>query len=176
MKSLQLILCSFFLFSYAALAHGPTPQKAKESIAIHASVDKVWDAVKQFDGIANWHPDVKASTGDGRHESGGTRTLTLQNDGQLVEELDYYSDKDHEYSYRLKTENVQAFPTSSYSVEIQVKAGEDAENTVVTLKSRFYRGDTGNTPPENLSDAAAVKAVNEFFKNGLAGLKQKLEK
>jgi mxaD protein len=47
---------------------------------------------------------------------------------------------------------------------------------VVTLKSRFYRGDTGNTPPEKLNDEAAVKAMNEFFKNGLSGLKRKLEK
>jgi len=47
---------------------------------------------------------------------------------------------------------------------------------VVTFKSRFYRGDTGNAPPENLNDAAAVKAMDNFFRNGLAGLKQKLEK
>jgi mxaD protein len=45
----------------------------------------------------------------------------------------------------------------------------------VLLKSRFYRGDTGNSPPENLNDEAAVNAMNQFFKNGLAGLKQKLE-
>ncbi len=175
MKCLQLSLCSFLLFPVAVFAHGPTPQKAKESVVIQVSVDKVWSVVKQFEGIADWHPDIKTSTGDGKHESGGTRTLTLQNGGQIVEELDYYSDKDHEYSYRLKTENVQAFPASSYTTEIQVKPGDEADTAVVLLKSRFYRGDTGNTPPENLNDEAAVKAVNTFFINGLAGLKRKLE-
>jgi len=164
------------MFPVLALAHGPTPQKAKESVIINAPVATVWEAVKQFDGIANWHPDVKHSTGDGKHESGGTRTITLQNGGQLLEELDFYSDKDHEYSYRLKTENVQAFPASSYSVTLQVSPGGDTDHSTVVLKSRFYRGDTGNTPPENLNDEAAVKAMNGFFKDGLAGLKAQVEK
>jgi mxaD protein len=176
MKRLSIILPGILLFSFAAFAHGPTPQKGLESININAPVEKVWDAVKQFDAIADWHPDVKESTGDGRHESGGIRTLTLHNGGQITEELDYYSDKDHEYSYRLKKENVEAFPTSSYSMEIQVKPGETEGASVVTLKSRFYRGDTGNTPPEKLNDEAAVKAVTAFLKNGLDGLKSKLEK
>ncbi len=92
-----------------------------------------------------------------------------------MESLDYYSDKDHEYNYRLKTENITAFPASSYTTNLQVTTG-DAGSSVVTLKSRFYRGDTGNTPPETLNDETAVKAMNAFFKNGLAGLKQKLEK
>ncbi|MBF6649729.1 SRPBCC family protein [Methylobacter sp. BlB1] len=176
MKFTPAALIAFLLFPVASLAHGPTPQKAKESVVINAPVDAVWAAIKQFDGISSWHPDVKESTGDGKHESGGTRTITLQNGGQLVEELDFYSDKDHEYSYRLKTENVQALPTSSYSIAMQLTAGETADSSVVTLKSRFYRGDTSNTPPENLSDEAAVKAMDAFFKNGLSGLKQKLEK
>jgi mxaD protein len=176
MKFTPAALLVFLLFPALSLAHGPTPQKAKESLEINAPVDTVWDAVKQFDSISSWHPDVKDSTGDGKHESGGVRTITLQNGGQIVEELDFYSDKDHEYSYRLKTENVQAFPTSSYSIALQVTPGETADSSIVTLKSRFYRGDTGNTPPEKLNDEAAVKAMNEFFKNGLTGLKQKLEK
>ncbi len=176
MIRLPYLLLSFLVFPVASLAHGPTPQKAKESITINASVDTVWNAIKQFDAIADWHPDVKASSGDGKNASDGIRTITLQNDGQLVESLDFYSDKDHEYNYRLKVENVTAFPVGSHTTNVQVTAGSDADTSVVTLKSRFYRGDSGNTPPENLNDAAAVKAMNAFFKNGLAGLKQKLEK
>jgi mxaD protein len=176
MKRLFVILLGIMLFPLTAKAHGPTPQKGLENITINAPVDKIWDAVKEFDAIADWHPDVKESSGDGRHESGGIRTLTFHNGGQITEELDYYSDKDHEYSYRLKKENVEAFPTSSYAMEIQVKPGEAEGTSVVTLKSRFYRGDTGNTPPEKLNDEAAVKAVTAFLKNGLDGLKTKLEK
>lgn len=175
MKRLLLLFLSFLLLPITSLAHGPTPQKAKESLTINVSVETVWNAIKQFDAIAGWHPDVKASSGDGKNTSDGVRTITLQNDGQLVESLDFYSDSDHEYNYRLKTENVTALPVSSYTTNLQVTAGDGANASVVTFKSRFYRGDTGNTPPENLNDAAAVNAMNAFFKHGLIGLKQKLE-
>ncbi|TAN71574.1 MAG: SRPBCC family protein [Methylobacter sp.] len=176
MNRLTLLLLSFLVFPVVSVAHGPTPQKANESITINASVDAVWNVVKQFDGIADWHPDVKASSGDGKNASDGSRTITLKNDGQLVDSLDYYSDKDHEYNYRLKAENVTAFPVSSYTTNLKVTAGSDANSSVVSLKSRFYRGDTGNTPSDNLNDAAAVTAMKVFFSNGLLGLKQKLEK
>ncbi|NOT84470.1 MAG: SRPBCC family protein [Methylococcaceae bacterium] len=176
MKHLSKTLLILLLAPFTAEAHGPTPQKAKEQVTINASVDKTWEAIKQFDTISSWHPDVKASSGDGKNAADGTRTLTLQNGEQIVESLDYYSDKDHEYNYRLKTENVKALPVSSYTNNIQVTAGDDTTSSVVTVKSRFYRGDTGNTPPETLSDPAAVKAMNAFFKNGLEGLKKRLEK
>ncbi len=174
MRNLLLSLMLFGL-TLPAQAHGPTPQKAKESITINAPVAKVWAAVNQFDGIANWHPDLKKSEGDGNNQSGGVRTLTFKNDASLIEELDYYNEQEHEYSYRLKKENTAAIPTSSHTVELKVAHGDTADTSVVTLKSRFYRGDTGNTPPENLNDEAAVKAMTEFFKNGLNGLKSKVE-
>lgn len=175
MKQLSALFFCYWFLSGQVSAHGPTPQKAHERVVINAPVGGVWDAVKQFDGIADWHPDVKQSTGDGKLESGGMRALTLQNGEAVVEELDFYSDKDREYSYRLKTENVKALPVSSYSTSLQVVSGDAADTSVVQFKSRFYRGDTGNTPPENLNDAAAVKAMKSFFNNGLQGLKQKLE-
>jgi mxaD protein len=157
------------------LAHGPTPQKAKESVSINAPVDKVWEVIKDFGGLSKWHSDIKESKGDGILESGGTRTITFQNGEEIIDELDFYSDKDREYSYRLKKENVKALPTSSYSVSVSVIVGTGPETSEVTFKSRFYRGDTGNTPPDNLNDETAVKAMNAYFKNGLVSLKQKLE-
>ncbi len=175
MKQLLIILFNFLIFPVAALAHGPTPQKAKESITIEAPADKVWDAVKQFGSIADWHDDVQKSEGDDKHESGGKRTLTFTDGEQLVDELDYYSDENREYSYRLNKENVKALPVSSYSIELQVTPGGNDSSSIVTLKSRFYRGDTGNTPPEHLSDEAAVKAMTQYFKNGLASLKKHVE-
>jgi mxaD protein len=176
MKQSLLVFLFFLIIPELVMAHGPTPQKAKEIITINASIDKVWEVIKQFDGIDNWHKDIKKSTGDAKLESGGTRTLTFQNGEQIVDELDFYSEKDHEYSYRLKTENVKALPTSSYSVSVQVVPGDKADTSVVTFKSRFYRGDTGNTPSEQLNDEAAVTAMTAYFKNGLESLKQKLEK
>ncbi len=174
MKSILIyVIC--FLFPPALFAHGPTPQKAKESITINASVDKVWSLARQFDGIAAWHPDLIKSEGDGKNQSGGVRRLTFRNAETLSEELDYYNEAEHEYSYRLKTENTKAFPLSSYSIELKVAPAENASHSLVTWKGRYYRGDTANNPPDQLNDAAAVTAMTQFIKNGLLGLKAKFE-
>ena len=37
-----------FILPFAVFAHGPTPQKADESIVIQAPVEKVWAVIKQF--------------------------------------------------------------------------------------------------------------------------------
>lgn len=163
-----------FVFPLSVFAHGPTPQKADESIAIQAPVEKVWAIIKQFDGLDKWHPDVKNSTGEGKNESGSVRTITLNNDEQFSEELDFYSEQDHLYKYRLKKDNTVALPISSHTTSIQIKQGENANTSVVSIKSRFYRGDTGNTPSNALNDDAAVKAMTTFFKNELGGLQQKV--
>jgi mxaD protein len=164
------------LFPFLLFAHGPTPQQANESIIINAPVETVWLAVKQFDAIASWNPEVKDSTGDGKNESGAIRIITLQNGESFTEELDYYGEQEHKYKYRIKKENVKALPVSSHSSSLQVTAGEEANTSVVTIKSRFYRGDTSNSPPEQLNDEAAVKAMTGFLQNGLTGLKNKLSK
>ena len=53
-------------------------------------------------------------------------------------------------------------------------AGQVFRYAVAT--GRCQRDIAADLRPENLNDAAAVKAMDAFFKNGLAGLKQKLEK
>jgi len=173
MKLSTLFLISFLGISMGANAHGPTPKKADKSIIINAPIDKVWAVIKNFDDISKWHPDVSASTGDGQNQSGSDRRMTLAS-GELEEGLDYFSDADHEYNYRLKTKNTKVFPVSSYTTAIQLIA--EGNKTKVKWKSRFYRGDTGNTPTKKLSDEAAIEAMYGFIDNGLQGLKETLEK
>lgn len=168
-----LFILSFTLLSFGVKAHGPTPQKADESIVIDASVEKTWAVLKDFDQISSWHPEVKSSTGDGKNVSDSVRKMTLSNDAVIEESLDYYSETDHEYNYRLKGVNVDALPVSSYTTSIKLIA--EGDKTLVKWKSRFYRGDTGNTPPEKLNDESAVKAMKQFIQKGLQGLKETLE-
>lgn len=172
MKLSTLFFITLSLLPLGAHAHGPTPKKADESIVIDASVEKTWAVLKNFDKISTWHPDVESSTGDGKNESDGLRRVTLES-GDIEESLDYYSEKDHEYNYRLKGENTAAFPVSSHTSSVQLIA--EGDKTLVKWKSRFYRGDTGNTPPEKLNDESAVKAMKQFVQNGLKGLKEAVE-
>lgn len=154
-------------------AHGPTPQKAEEKIAIAAPPDKVWAAIKDFGKFADWNNQITKSTPTGGNEPGATRVITLKSGGELTEGLDEYSDKDMMYAYRLSQENIEVFPVSFYSATITVKpAGDGSE---VEWIGRFYRADTGNEPPEKFSDQAAVDAMQTFIKGGLESLKAKVE-
>lgn len=152
----------------AAFAHGPTPQKIEESIAIKAEPAKVWAIVKDFGGIKAWHPSVeKASVKDGE------RTLTIKGGAELVEFQDEADDSAMRLGYRLSNEGSDAFPVGSYSATIVVSAKDGGSEVV--WQGRAYRLDTSNEPPEGKDDASAVKAMQDFFKAGLEGLKTKAE-
>lgn len=162
------------LTAVAAHAHGPTPQKVEEKIDIAAPPDAVWAIVKNFDAIGSWNPLVAKSEGTGGNAAGAERQVTLKSGGVLTDSIDYYSDDEKTYSYRLAKENVDAFPVSFYSAELNVKPGKDGGSEVAWI-GRFYRADTGNFPPEGKDDKAAIAAMENFFKEGLKGLKTRAE-
>lgn len=157
-----------------AVAHGPTPQKVEETIAIAAPPAAVWDAVKDFGALASWNPLVESSEGKGGNEAGGTRDVVLKSGGKLIDSLDEYLGEDMSYSYRLAEPNIEAFPVSFYSATLSVKPGESG-GSQVEWSGRFYRADTGNFPSETQNDQAAIGAMTKFFKEGLETLKQKVE-
>ena len=171
--SILLLLGISFGFGGLAAAHGPTPQKVDESVEINAPIDKVWAVLQNFAAIDQWHPMVAKSSGNGGNTAGAARTLALANGEQWVEELDHYDAATHEYSYRLRTPNLLAMPVSSYSATLRLTAA--AQKTTVTWKSRLYRGDTSNFPPDDLNDEAAVGAMQRFVRVGLDRLKTMLE-
>ncbi|WP_088343946.1 MULTISPECIES: SRPBCC family protein [Rhodomicrobium] len=170
MKSL-LALIAAFLWSGAALAHGPTPQTVTETVEIAATPAQVWAVVKDFDALAKWHPEVEACRGGG-NAVGAEREITLKT-GTITDSLDEYVPAAMTYSYRLAKENPAAFPVSFYSATLSVKPS--AGGASVEWLGRFYRADTGNYPPDTLNDEAAMAAMTAFFKTGLGGLKQKVE-
>jgi mxaD protein len=166
-------LATFVVACSPAAAHGPTPQKVEEKVALTAAPDAVWAVLKEFGAICSWHAGLEKCEATGGSAPGASRTLTLKANGKaLVEGLDEYNEAEKMYGYRLSTENVEALPVSFYSATLKVvAAGSGSE---VEWQGRFYRADTSNFPPENLNDEAAVKAMTAFFQEGLQGLKAKL--
>ena len=160
------------LTATAALAHGPTPQKVSQSITIKASPDAVWKVAGDFAGIGKWHPAVAKAEGSGSKD-GGTRKVTLKSGGTLEESLDEYKPEARTYSYRMGEPNLTALPVSSYSATFTVSP--EGDGAKVEWMGRFYRGDTGNEPPENLSDEAGKATMNTYFSEGLKGLKAAVE-
>lgn len=150
-------------------AHGPTPQKADETILIAAPPASVWKVLVDLAGISGWHPLVKTATAT---SDGTGRVLTLEK-GEITEGLDEADATAMRLAYRLSTENVEALPVSFYTSTIEVKPA--AGGSEVAWSARFYRADTTNEPPENLNDEAAVAAMNDYITQGLKGLKAKVE-
>ena len=95
-------------------------------------------------------------------------------DVALVEEVDEYDPVAMSYSYRMLDPNLNALPASSYSATLVVTPGADG-GAKVEWFARAYRGDTGNEPPENLSDQAVKDALSQLFRAGLEGVKAKAE-
>lgn len=156
----------------AAYAHGPTRQKATESIEINAAPDKVWKVVGNFQDMS-WLPIVEKTEGTGGNDKGAKRTLTLKGGPTVEEELDDYT-ANESYHYRIANVDVKVLPVSNYSSKISLKA--EGDKTTVTWMGAFYRGFPNNDPPPELSDEAALKAVSGLYKEGLASLKEKVEK
>lgn len=159
--------------SGASLAHGPTPQRVSQSITIAAAPAEVWKRAGDFAGIKDWHPAVERAVASGGNQAGGKRTLTLRNGGTLDESLDEWDGAKLSYSYRLGDADLKALPVSSYSATLTVSP--DGSGSKVEWKGRFYRGDTGNEPPETLTDEAGNTAMNAYFSEGLKGLKAAVE-
>jgi mxaD protein len=174
MSTLRFALAGLTLvaMSLIANAHGPTPQKVEEKIEIAAPPEKVWGIIKDF-GKLDWNPAISKVESTGGNENNASRTITLKT-GELQEGLDYYSEKDMNYLYRLSKEKVDVLPVSSYTAEITVKPGASG-GSLVTWMARLYRADTGNEPAPDKNDAAAVKAMKAFLTEGLQGLKAKAE-
>ena len=174
MLSLRTSLVGLMLGAMALMAHahGPTPQKVEEKIEIAAAPEKVWGIIKDF-GKLDWNPAVSKIESTGGNENNASRVITLKT-GELQEGLDYYSEKEMTYLYRLSKEKVDVFPVSSYTAEITVKPGSNG-GSLVTWIARLYRADTGNEPAPDKNDAAAVKAMKAFLAEGLSGLKGKAE-
>jgi hypothetical protein len=78
------------------------------------------------------------------------------------------------YSYRIDKVDVKVLPVNNYSSTIIVLPAEGGKSTL-EWRGAFYRGYPNNDPPPELSDEAALKAVGDLYKSGLANLKKKAE-
>ena len=171
LHSLLIVLFALLSFtSTIATAHGPTPQKVDEKIIIAASVDKVWKIISDFSHIDQWHPLVTSV--DSIDEQ--TRIIHIAEKGNLTDSLDEVNAETHLLSYRLLEEDINVFPASFYTITLTVNAVESGSELL--WQGRFYRADTGNFPPENFNDDAAVNAMTDFAKQGMESLKILFEK
>jgi hypothetical protein len=160
------------LFPAAAFAHGPSRQKASETVEINASPDKVWKVIGNFQDMT-WHPAVAKLEGTGGNDPNATRVLTLKSGGTISEKLIQNDPAKMLYKYEITDVDVKVLPVKNYSSSISVKG--EGDKSTVEWRGAFYRGFMNNDPPPELNDEAAKKAVSGVYRAGLDALKQKME-
>ncbi|MFM7083458.1 MAG: SRPBCC family protein [Hyphomicrobium sp.] len=173
MRRLLISFIALFALMQGALqAHGPSRQKVVSKIEINAPIDKVWAVIGNFQDMG-WHPYIAKTEGTGGNSDGATRKLTLKSGGVISEKLSKYDNETRSLAYEITDVDVKVLPVTNYSAQISVNG--TPEKTIVEWRSAFYRGFVNNDPPPELSDEAAVKAINDIFQTGLVGLKKKME-
>lgn len=177
MRYLSAVLVALLMLPLGVEACGPTPQKVVKEIVIRAEPTKVWGVVKDFGGMAQWHPDVESlRVTQGPDAEGHVtpyREWALKEGGKVIERLRVTPDEEMRLDYWMVE---GALPVSNYHGVMQVKAGEKKGESTVTWAGRFSNKANTMDAPAGQDNAAAISAVSRFYEVGLTGLKSMLEK
>ena len=170
MKKIFLALFGLTLaFPFGASADDRELLVVGEMIEINAKPEVVWNIVKAFDGLVNWHsafsgsPLVKGRNG----HPGAVRALTIKDGPTFTEELLAYSEARMVYTY-----NIVESPTAidHYQSSMSVK-GNGSGGTTVAWIGTFTRKNPRDNVPEAESDAAMVKLIIGAYQAGLQTVK-----
>jgi mxaD protein len=161
-------LCVLSAWSLSAAAQGIL--NSHESIEIDAPVARVWEAVRDFDGLDKWHPMFSSDVirSGGNNEVGTVRTMTVKDGGpSFDEELLSFDAPARKFTYRLI--DPVPLPVSSYVGTLHVIEGRRG-HTVVQWYSA-YRNSSGG----KMKDEEVIAFINGAFRAGLENLKTMLE-
>ena len=171
-------ICSWSLIVVPALglADALTRLKLTEQTEIKAPPAKVWEMIKDFCSISNWHPAIANCVSEGGNAAGAERVLTLKQEGnpRIDEEMLTYDEAAMTFKYKIKKVDPKVLPVTSYSSFMSVRPNNKG-GSIVSWNGDFCRGYPNNNPPPELNDQAAIKAVTGIYQSGLASLKKLAE-
>ena len=90
-----------------------------KSSVIGASVDTVWDKVRDFNGLPSWHPaiaDSQIENGEPGDKIGCIRNFNLKDGGNFREQLLAHSDVDHYTTYSILESPMPVSTSSRISI------------------------------------------------------------
>jgi mxaD protein len=158
------ILCAA---SWPAAAQGIL--NSYESIEIRAPIGKVWNAVKDFDGLDKWHPMFSSDVikSGGNNEVGTVRSMTVRDGPSFDEELLSFDVLDKKFSYRLI--DPVPLPVSDYVGTMHVVEGRRGYALIVW--SSVYR----NNSDGKMTDEEVMRFIGNALRVGLENVKSMLE-
>ena len=159
--------------SSLALADPPKVLHVTQTVVIHAPVDAVWAASKDFDGLATWHPALEKDEiiKGTNNVPGAVRRLSLKGGGTIQEQLLAFSDPTHSFKYKILE---SPLPVAGYVSTFTVKGGKDGTSVIHWVGS-FKRKNSADNPPEGETDEAARKVIAGIYSSGLENLKKQVE-
>lgn len=166
-KLLTLALASFAVLSFSAHADGKL--NSYYSLNIDAPASNVWDIVKDFGGVHNWHPMfsndvIKSGT---NNQIGAVRTLSIVDGPSFDEVLVVWDDHGRHYTYQVI--DPAPLPLKNYTATMQVMQLEPGV-TNVTWTSSYENNSDGEMPDEEL-----IAFLNGAYETGLVEVKARLE-
>jgi len=174
MKKVGLALLSLLLLSpFLARADDRPLLVVAEMIEINAKPADVWNFVKRFDGLKDWHPAfAKSDIIKGKDgQLGAVRALTVKDGPTFTEELLALNDAGMAFTYAIIE---SPLPLDHYQSTMAVKPNAMGGTTVVWTGT-FVRKNPRDNLPEGESDAGAVKFITGAYAGGLQNLKKVME-
>ena len=160
-------LCALGMMSLPATADGLL--NSFQTVDIKASIWRVWDAVKDFDGLNKWHPmfsdDVIKSGAN--EEVGSVRTMTVKDGPSFDEELLSFDALEKKFSYKII--DPAPLPLSDYVSTIEVVEGKRGYTTILWRSS--YR----NNSDGKMKDEELIAFIDGAYRVGLDNLKTLFE-
>jgi hypothetical protein len=140
--------------------------RAYASSVINAPIEKVWNRIRDFNGLANWHPAVAKSEIEGGNPSdqiGCVRKFSLQDGGVIRERLIEMSDLGHHYSYAILE---SPLPVANYRSTLRLRRISDGDRTYAEWSASFDAD-----PAEKKAEAEDLIS-NAVFQGGFDALKK----
>jgi len=137
------------------------------SSIVPAPAAKVWDRIRDFNGLPRWHPaiaDSQIENGEPADKVGCVRNFRLQNGDQLREQLLGLSDYDMFCTYSILE---SPMPLENYVATIRVTPVTDGDSAFLEWSAEF------DCDPENEDDL--VNGIGgDVFGGGFDALKRQL--
>ncbi|MGB0506941.1 MAG: SRPBCC family protein [Pikeienuella sp.] len=137
------------------------------SMIIDAQIDRVWAAVRAFDGVADWNPGVsKAILENGASTATGTiRNLQIPDGTHFRETLLAHSDVEHFYTYDIIE---SPLPVTDYISTHRFIPITNSQQTLGIWESHF------NCAPGVMSEMDRIVG-DAIYIGGMTGLNQFLK-
>ena len=141
----------------------------KVSSVIDAPIGKVWDRIRDFNGLPSWHPRmVESEIEDGKKATdiGCVRSFKVASGATIREKLLAFSDDEYLTTYSIIGHPA---PISNHTATLKLERVTDGDRTFAVWTSQF-------DAPAEKGDEIARGMADNVFQGGFEALKSHFAK